>query len=202
MLENLSMLLLALLLGCTLAGLIIGICIYRLRAIGKAKRVQLDHRMLLSSKNADIEALEQERDVVFQALKIQEKEGVELTSMYEKTTAQHEALQVHARLQAQRLQTLQTELQSAEERCFTLQRDFDNYKMLRSRDLHSNAGLPLLNKRAHRSRLSEIENQENQQMSSLAPDREFPSILESDLPDSLELEEVVFGDEGDSNSHG
>lgn len=205
MLSNLTIQLLFLMLGSALAGLIIGICIYKIRALGHRKRWLQEQQQQLSAKDSDIEALQHERDVVFHALQTQETESLESGTLLRKTESQYEALQVHARLQAQRLQTLQTELQSAEEKNIVLQRDFSNYRLNRTRELQSLHGsngadsrLPLLNKRAVGRRGSA----EQSSGYSSATDRDFPSIAESDLPDSLDLEQAIFGAKGGSKPHG
>jgi len=206
--------LIALLLMSAMAGLIVGVCLYRLRAIAKIKRLQMEQHKLLASKDADVESLQQERDVVFQALQLQENDTLESQAELDKTLSRHEALQVHARLQAQRLQTLQTELQSAEEKNIGLQRDFANFKALRARELEHQAEsfrpqndqrLPLLRKRPNADHSNDRHNNSlaaTRDHSSSRIDKEFPSLPESELPDSLEMEDVGFGDESGSNPHG
>lgn len=139
----------------TLLGVVIGYCIALLRAKRAARTAIESIRTDLSQENAAAKSdLQSSRSNV-------EKLQSSLADANNRATAalkREEALEVHSQLQAQRIQTLESQVSSYEDQQIRLQRDFASYKSNKSRELEmarvkpgswsETDQLPVLSKRA------------------------------------------------------
>lgn len=213
MIESVSSQLLVVLALAAVLGVLVGSSIMRIihvRAQNRdfnAHRKQIkeldDQRMLLRSENLNIR----------QALDVEKKITSDIKQEKASLAAQHEALQLHARLQAQRVQTLSSEVNVAEENFIILQSEFANYKANKLREVRmlkvtsdewmDNKELPVLSKRvmqqsnsksiANRQRLFDDRANTNVSQPIIASELDIPSLAESELPDSIEdLEFELF----------
>jgi len=214
MIESVSSQLLVVLALAAVLGVLVGSSIMRIihvRAQNRdfdAHRKQVkeldDQRMLLRSENLNIR----------QALDVEKKITSDIKQEKASLAAQHEALQLHARLQAQRVQTLSSEVNVAEENFIILQSEFANYKANKLREVRmlkvspdewmDNKELPVLSKRvmqqsnnsksiANRQRLFDDRTKTNLSQPIIASELDIPSLAESELPDSIEdLEFELF----------
>ena len=229
--SNVTIQLLASLVGAALLGLIIGICLYRLRAMRQHYREHQQHQHKLDSCNSEIATLLTERDTALQQLSAENESAIKAREKTLQAVAQHDALQVHSRLQAQRLATMETEVLTVEERIIRIQSDFANYKANKFRELQmlrkqaslevSVNELPVLNKRvasypdtpaialASGPVLLAAPAVERgvvaDRRSLIAHELDIPSLVESELPDSvdaLDFELIDLAEEDETFPHG
>ncbi len=135
MATNTTFLLLSILLLAAGLGVIIGAALMRLRdvhSLGKASRESQIALTELRSKHTDLES----RYAAVKRAVVKENQLLaESKNKQEQAAAQQDALQVHARLQAQRIASLEASLSAAEERGLRQQRDFESYKSHKQREL-------------------------------------------------------------------
>ncbi|NND90843.1 MAG: hypothetical protein HKN42_08245 [Granulosicoccus sp.] len=119
------------LLAATALGAVMGYCVALLRAKRRARMVIDDVRRELTrlkSAEADLQSARADLDVLRQSLAESEERA-------QTTLKREEALDVHAQLQAQRIQTLESQVASYEDQQIRLKRDFASYKSNKSREL-------------------------------------------------------------------
>ncbi len=209
--------LLAVLLGSALLGLLIGLSIMRLRYVSKLRNAYHVDNNAVSKLSAERDALAAEKNSMLQALESEKKLAHLARDKNVQFAAQQETLKVHSDMQAQKLMKLQAELNTSEEKCIRLQRDFANFKANKLREVRmlkvsadewlDNEELPVLNKKVDKISavnlaLEPLEGDDNAANLDLtqpiiASELDIPSLAESELPDSVdELEfELVDDDE-------
>lgn len=142
------------LLTTTVLGAVIGYCVALLRAKKRAAVAIADVRATTEKSKETSEAdLQSAR----KSLATMEGSLGETNDRASAAVQREEALEVHAQLQAQRIQTLESQVSSYEDQQIRLQRDFASYKSNKSRELElarttpdgwsETDQLPVLNKR-------------------------------------------------------
>ncbi len=149
-------------------------------------------------------ALESERQLVAKS-----------TQNQSQLTVQQDAMQVHARLQGQRISTLEAALRNAEEKSIRLERDFASFRANKLREVRmlkvnhdewlDSEELPVLNKKVaasgeidlsggtmsgNMSKASKV----SRSQPIISQELDFPSLAESELPDSVAELEFEFSD--------
>ncbi len=202
--------LLSSLLGVTLLGGVMGYCVALLRA--KRRAILAIHNvrseLARSQTTAEGELLSTQTLLTDQRSTI-----AQATEQAQRALKREAALELHSQLQAQRIQTLESQVASYEDQQIRLKRDFASYKSNKSRELElarnkSDAWsgineLPVLQKRivepaakrgsqphapdAGTSKVSRVSPRNPSGLSSpLSRELEIPSLAESELPDSVE----------------
>ncbi|ASJ75631.1 hypothetical protein [Granulosicoccus antarcticus] len=198
------------LVGATLLGAFMGYCIAVLRTKGRAGRAINGMRSELARKQTTAET---ELLSVQAMLADQRGTQVRATEQAHKALKREAALELHSQLQAQRIQTLESQVSSYEEQQIRLKRDFASYKSNKSRELELAKNkpdawsgineLPVLQKRivepvakrgtqspAPRSRAdgsSRVSPRNPNGLSSpLSRELDIPALAESELPDSVD----------------
>lgn len=209
------------LVGVTLLGAVMGFCVALLRAKKQALRAIDAVRAELTNNRSAVELDLQSVRAVSDDLRRSLLESRER----EKTAVKREeALDLHSQLQAQRIQTLESQVAFFEDQQFRLKRDFASYKSNKSRELElarnkpdywSGASeLPVLQKRimeyARAQRVSASVHRLDPAHARRTPfhhtgglsaplsrELDIPSLSESELPDSVDgLEFELAGLDG------
>jgi hypothetical protein len=132
MIVDSSRMLLFSLLAATLLGAVMGYCIALLYTKKRARRVIEQARALYAQNRSSVEIdLKSARAVIddLRATLDQSRERAQVALKRE------EALDVHAQLQAQRIQTLESQVSAYEDQQIRLKRDFASYKSNKAREL-------------------------------------------------------------------
>ncbi len=120
------------LIAVTLLGIIMGYCLGLLRSKRRARQaIQAARRDLTQSRSSLDTDLNSARTVIMdqrQALALERERT-------EKALKRESALELHSQLQAQRIQTLESQVRSYEDQQIRLKRDFASYKSNKSREL-------------------------------------------------------------------
>jgi len=201
MINAITLQLLAVLLGASLLGILIGSSAMRLRLNRKLKAA---YSLKNSAEGQYSDSLGtgeyNDRD-----RRMSHDEQTQLT-------AQQETLQAHADLQEKRVEKLTSELHASEEKCIRLQRDFASFKANKLREVKmlkvsadewlDNEELPVLNKKveqmaAHSADLEQLDPDDDQsELDQSQPiinsELDIPSLAEFELPDSVEELEFVL----------
>ncbi len=195
-------------------GAVIGVCLYRFRAIKRQRGLSVAHKKALDDLKLEQRKASNDR---LAAMRAMDAEHQLLTNAREKakqSVAQQEAIQVHSQSQAQRIQSLESELAAAEERSLCLQSDFASFKANKIRELqmlrlpkeswNDSEELPVLNKRvqfdiSNRYSLSKNHNPGRvinaaDAMPLIARELDIPSLAESELPDSVDELQFDFAE--------
>jgi len=145
----------------SLLGGVIGATLMHIKAL-HYKTKQARHHKISTEKLRDQVAELERRIAAMQRAGTAEAQLLSITkNKKDQADAQQDALQVHSRLQAQRISSLEASLLSAEERGLRLQRDFESYKTHKQQELEmsrrttaerlsgelADSDLPVLNKR-------------------------------------------------------
>ncbi len=214
MIESVSSQLLVVLGLAAVLGILVGSSIMRIVQVRTQNRDFIAHRKQLKELDDQRVLLRTENLNVTQALDVEKKISSDIKQEKATLAAQHEALQLHARLQAQRVQTLTSEVNVAEENYIILQSEFANYKANKLREVRmlkvtsdewmDNKELPVLSKRvmqpsgvvqSSQDRQLSYDNRASSNLSQplIASELDIPSLAESELPDSVEdLEFELF----------
>ncbi len=217
MIESVSSQLLVVLGLAAVLGLLVGSSIMRIVQVRTQNRDFITHRKQLKELDDQRILLRTENLNIAQALDVEKKITSDIKQEKSTLAAQHEALQLHARLQAQRVQTLTSEVNVAEENYIILQSEFANYKANKLREVRmlkvtsdewmDNKELPVLSKRvmqpsgvvqSSQDRQLSYDNRANTNLSQpiIGSELDIPSLAESELPDSVEdLEFELFESE-------
>lgn len=202
--------LLASLAGVTFLGGVMGYCVALLRSKRRARLVVHNARAEL----AKCQAMAASELQSTQTLLTDQRSTLDRTTEQAKRALKREAaLELHAQLQAQRIQTLESQVASYEDQQIRLKRDFASYKSNKSRELELARNkpdawsgineLPVLQKRivepggkrnsqlqtpkAGTSTNSRVPPRNPSGLSSpLSRELEIPSLAESALPDSVD----------------
>ena len=194
----------------TLLGAIMGYCVALLRARRRARLAIHDMRSELarSQKTTEGELLSAQT-----LLADQRSTLAQAMERAQRALKREAALELHSQLQAQRIQTLESQVASYEDQQIRLKRDFASYKSNKSRELELAKNkpdawsgineLPVLQKRitepanrrgspshapqAGTSNVSRVSQRNPNGLSSpLSRELEIPSLAESELPDSVD----------------
>jgi len=145
----------------SLLGGVIGATLMHIKALHH-KTKQARHHKVATEKLRDQVAELEHRTAAMQRAGTAEAQLLSIAkNKNDHANAQQDALEVHSRLQAQRISSLEASLLSAEERGLRLQRDFESYKTHKQQELEmsrrttaqrqagelSDNDLPVLNKR-------------------------------------------------------
>ncbi len=207
MLNAITLQLLAVLLGASILGILIGSSATRLLLNRKLKAAYSANLGAGEGQYSDDPQAGESNDQVVGM----SSEGL---SQDEQTqlAAQQETLQAHANLQEQRVEKLTSELHASEEKCIRLQRDFASFKANKLREVRmlkvsadewlDNEELPVLNKKVeqmavHRADVEQLEMDEDQSeldqsQPIISSELDIPSLAEFELPDSVEELEFVL----------
>jgi|GEM_PF-5028870 len=182
----------------SLLGGLIGATLMHIKAL-HYKTKQARHHKASTEKLRDQVAELEHRTAAMQRAGSAEAQLLTIAKNREdQATAQQDALQVHSRLQAQRIASLEASLLAAEERGLRLQRDFESFKThkkqelemsRRSRSVESPAtaqtdnDLPVLNKRVNDLQLDISEVDSAQSMLELELD--IAALSEDELSGSV-----------------
>ncbi len=207
--------------GVTLLGAVMGYCVALLRAKRRARLAIHNVRSELarSQTTAEGELLSTQT-----LLTDQRSSLAQATEQAQKALKREAALELHSQLQAQRIQTLESQVASYEDQQIRLKRDFASYKSNKSRELELAKNkpdawsgineLPVLQKRivepaGNRGPKTPAQNTETSNVprvsqrnpsglsSPLCPlsrELEIPSLAESALPDSVDDLEFELAD--------
>jgi uncharacterized protein (DUF3084 family) len=214
MIESVSSQLLVVLALATVLGVLVGSSIMRIIQVRDQNRDLIAHRKKMKEMEDQHNLLRSENLNIRQALDVEKKITSDVKQEKATLAAQHEALQLHARLQAQRVQTLTSEVNVAEENYIILQSEYANYKANKLREVRmlkvtsdewmDNKELPVLSKRVmqqnndlsrnpNRQRSYNESSNTNLSQPIIASELDIPSLAESELPDSVEdLEFELF----------
>jgi len=214
MIESVSSQLLVVLALATVLGILVGSSIMRIIQVRAQNRDLIAHRKKTKEMEDQHNLLRSENLNIRQALDVEKKITSDVKQEKATLAAQHEALQLHARLQAQRVQTLTSEVNVAEENYIILQSEYANYKANKLREVRmlkvtsdewmDNKELPVLSKRVmqqnndlsrnpNRQRSYNESSNTNLSQPIIASELDIPSLAESELPDSVEdLEFELF----------
>lgn len=208
----------------TFLGGVIGFCIAQIREKKRAVRAIDELRAGLSEQQALADEDLQSAHVTIEEITTKLTEANKRCSAAIKREA---ALELHARLQAQRIQTLESQAASYEDRQIRLQRDFARYKSNKARELELARNkpdswsvaeqLPVLQKRKSDPLMDpestfnsfSSDNMSNSGASSalraraglsipLSRELDIPSLSESELPDSVDELDFEIADIDDS----
>lgn len=203
--------LLGFLIATTVIGGIIGYCLSQLYVKRQARQVirKLRQELVVEKKaaDADLQMARESIDVLRSTLDAQQE-------TVSNATQREEALETHSQLQAQRIQSLETQVASYEDQQIRLQRDFASYKSNKTRELEvarntpeswSNAGkLPILSRRIddeesedeqaptplyvkNRGAERKQDSRRHDALSQpLSRELDIPTLAESELPDSVD----------------
>jgi len=213
--SNLTSQLLFLLGASSALGAIIGACLARLRAVKQQRQLITNHRQSIKQQASALESATFERDAARRSLDGERRAAAQAMGEAEQSTAQHDALQLHSRLQAQRIATYESERVAADEQHTRLQRDFASYKANNTRELRTHGDsdeLPVLNKRVDRHHGKSASSaphvdadgsvlRATSQRPLISREFEIPPLAESELPDAgdeLDLELAMSGDDSPS----
>jgi len=188
MIDSITLQLLAVLLGASLLGILIGSSAMRLRL----------NRELKAAHNLE-NSMAEHYNSVDHTVGMSIDEQAQLA-------AQQETLKAHANLQSARMEKLTSELHASEEKFIRLQRDFASFKANKLREVRmlkvnaddwlDNEELPVLNKKveqlsAHSAAIEPLELDDDhadldQSQPIISNDLDIPSLAEFELPDSVE----------------
>jgi len=214
MIESVSSQVLVVLALATVLGVLVGSSIMRIIQVRAQNRDYIAHRKKIQEMDDQHNLLRSENLNIRQALDVEKKITSDVKQEKATLAAQHEALQLHARLQAQRVQTLTSEINVAEENYIILQSEYANYKANKLREVRmlkvtsdewmDNKELPVLSKRVMQQN-NDLLHSPNRQRSYnessdtslshpiIASELDIPSLAESELPDSVDdLEFELF----------
>lgn len=202
--------LLSSLVGVTVLGAVMGYCIALLQAKRRARLAIHKVRSELARSQTTAEG---ERLSTQTLLTDQRSTLAQATEQAQLAVKREAALELHSQLQAQRIQTLESQVASYEDQQIRLKRDFASYKSNKSRELELAKNkpdawsgineLPVLQKRivepagkrvfhshaphAGVSNVSRVSPRNPSGLSSpLSRELEIPSLAESALPDSVD----------------
>jgi hypothetical protein len=217
---NLTTQLLFSLAAAAILGAIIGGSLQRLWAARRQRNLSTAQQQTIESQALSIEAVTYERDVARRSLLSERRSASQAVEQTEEVTAQHDALQVHSRMQARRIETFESERLATARQDKQLQKDFANNTDSKSSELSSTGksavgvqeadSVPVLNRRVlggSRSRIGTKTEGRHAAARSLHATRppplisrefEIPVLAESELPasvDDLEFEVVGTGDD-------
>ena len=135
MTANLTYQLLFVLVLVAVLGIAIGAALLHIKAI-HFKNKQAQHHRVSTEKLRDQLAELEHRHAALERAEGAENQLLSIAKNKEdQASAQQDALQVHSRLQAQRISSLEASLLAAEERGLRLQRDFESYKTHKQQEL-------------------------------------------------------------------
>ena len=135
-------------------GIVIGAALLHIKAI-HSKNLQAQHHRVTTEKLRDQLAELEHRHAALERAEGAENQLLLIAKNKEdQASAQQEALQMHSRLQAQRISSLEASLLAAEERGLRMQRDFESYKMHKQQELEMSRRL-LTEQRVSEQRVSE-----------------------------------------------
>lgn len=202
--------LLASLAGVTLLGAVMGYCVALLRAKRRARRTIHNMRSELARSQTTAEG----KLLSTQTLHTDQRSTpAQATEQPQRVLKREAALELHSQLQAQRIQTLESQVASYEDQQIRLKRDFASYKSNKSRELELAKNkpdawsgineLPILQKRivepagrrgpkapvpkTGTSNVPRVSQRNPSGLSSpLSRELEIPSLAESALPDSVD----------------
>lgn len=210
MIVDSPMSLLSSLVAVTLLGGVMGYCVALLRA---KRRIRLAMHHMRSELIKNQTTAEGELLSTQTLLTNQRNSLAKATEQAQKALKREAALELHSQLQAQRIQTLESQVASYEDQQIRLKRDFASYKSNKSRELELARNkpdawsgineLPVLQKRivetaakrgsqpptanTARSGVSRVSTRNPSGLSSpLSRELEIPSLAESELPDSVD----------------
>jgi len=207
MINAITIQLLAVLLGATLLGIIIGSSVMRLIHNRRLKAIYSSYEGLAAGSDG-----QHTDDAETKLGALSKDEQVQYT-------AQQETLQAHANLQSKRVEKLTSELHASEEKCIRLQRDFASFKANKLREVRmlkvsadewlDDEELPVLNKKvdqvsAHTAAVEPLESDDEQtdlehSQPLINNELEIPALAEFELPDTVEeLEFVLVSDDDES----
>ena len=214
MIESVSSQLMVVLALAAVLGVVVGSSIMRIIQVRALNREFAAHRKQIKELDGQRNLLRSENLNIRQALDVEKKITSDVKQEKASLAAQHEALQLHARLQAQRVQTLTSEVNVAEENYIILQSEYANYKANKLREVRmlkvtsdewmDNKELPVLSKRVMQQNTDQQRNPNRQRTYAdasntilsqpiIASELDIPSLAESELPDSVEdLEFELF----------
>lgn len=214
MIESVSSQLLVVLALAAVLGVVVGSSIMRIIQVRAQSRDLIVHRKQMKELDDQCILLRSENLNIRQALDVEKKITSDVKQEKATLAAQHEALQLHARLQAQRVQTLTSEVNVAEENYIILQSEYANYKANKLREVRmlkvtsdewmNNKELPVLSKRVMQQNNDQPRNPTRQRLYAdasktslsqpiIASELDIPSLAESELPDSVDdLEFELF----------
>ena len=202
--------LLSSLVGVTLLGAVLGYCVALLRTKRRARLAIHNMRSELARSQTTAES---ELSSTHTLLADQRSTLAQATEQAQRALKREAALDLHSQLQAQRIQTLESQVASYEDQQIRLKRDFASYKSNKSRELELAKNktdawsgineLPVLQKRivepvgkrgsqphaphAGTSTVSRVSQRNPNGLSSpLSRELEIPSLAESELPDSVD----------------
>ncbi len=213
MIASITVKLLLVLLAASVLGIVIGACVAYLRSVKQAKVIHAAHAHSVKKLRRDKEEMETALGHTQTALEAERKRTSKSSDKESQLSAQQDAMQVHARLQAQRVNTLEAELREAEEKSIRLARDFASFKANKLREVRmlkvnrdewlDNEELPVLSKKVElsddidmpsssASRIRVKASRVAQSQPIIAKELDIPSLAESELPDSVEELEFDF----------
>ncbi len=218
MIVDSPMALLSSLVGVTLLGGVMGYCVALLR---NKRRTRLALHKMRSELAKSQTTAEGKLESTKTLLSNQRSSLAQTTEQAQKALKREAALELHSQLQAQRIQTLESQVASYEDQQIRLKRDFASYKSNKSRELELARNkpdawsgineLPVLQKRivepagrrgsqshapnAGKSAVSRVSPRNPSGLSSpLSRELEIPSLAESELPDSVDDLEFDMAD--------
>ena len=138
-------------------GAVMGGSLHRLWAARRQRNLSTAQQQTIDSQALSIEAATYERDVARRSLVSERRSASQAVEQTEEVTAQHDALQVHSRMQARRIETFESERLASARQDKQLQKDLANNTDSESSDLRSPGkpavgvqeadGVPVLNRR-------------------------------------------------------
>lgn len=218
MVSNLTSLLLITLGLATLLGLIMGAALVRISSLRARKKQLQHHRAELSQQRDQLTDLEYRHGALQKSIVKDKQSFTSEINQHKLSSAQHDALLVHSRLQAKRIASLETNLSESEERGLRLQKDFDTYKLNKQRELEavwrSNAQSGLNATQLHALDLPVLSKRVNPNTSDLAlpaasvqaiqamleQELDIPIMAESEITgsvDDIDFESMLTADEID-----
>ncbi len=161
MISAITIKLLLVLLAVAFLGFLIGLSSMRLHQARSQNKALLAKQNAMDKLTLERKELATENANIKQALESEQKLAGIMREKQSQLAAQQETLQVHSGLQEQRIEKITAELNTSEEKCIRLQRDFASFKANKLREVRmlkvsadewlDNEELPVLNKRVEHS---------------------------------------------------
>lgn len=216
---NLTTQLLVSLAAAAFLGAVIGGSLHRLWAARRQRNLRTAQQKTIESQALSIEAATYERDVARRSLVSERRLASQAVEQTEEVTAQHDALQVHSRMQARRIETLEAERLASARQDKQLQKDLASNTGSKSSDLSPSGkpavgvqeadSVPVLNRRVPGGSRSGIKTQGRRLAAHtsraarppplISREFEIPDLAESELPASVDDLEFDVAGTGDNN---
>lgn len=200
-------------------GAVIGGSLHRLWVVRRQRNLSTAQQQTIESQALSIEAATYERDVARRSLVSERRSASQAVEQTEEVTAQHDALQVHSRMQARRIETFEAERLASARQDKQLQKDLASSTDSKSSNLSSTGkpavgvqeadSVPVLNRRVPGGSRSGIKT-EGRHLAArtshathppplISREFEIPDLAESELPASVDDFEFEVAGTGNDN---